>query len=112
MHSGFAALRQNMPMDARSRLPGKGRTPETLADIARIQDLWEECRTRFGAGGPFLFGRFSGADAMYVPVVLRFATYEVELRPACRAYCAAVQALPSLGDWVRDAERETERLAY
>jgi glutathione S-transferase len=112
MHSSFAPLRQNMPMDARSRHPGKGRTPEVLADIARIQQIWEECRARFGAGGPFLFGRFSGADAMYAPVVLRFATYEVELSAVNRAYTEAVRALPALAQWVRDAERETETIAY
>jgi glutathione S-transferase len=111
MHSGFAALRQHMCMNIRRRLPGKGRTPETLADVARIVAMWGDCRARFGAGGPFLFGGFTAADAMYAPVVLRFRTYEVELPPACRAYADAVLALPALGEWIDAAQREAETLA-
>jgi glutathione S-transferase len=111
MHSGFAALRQHMCMNIRKRLPGKGRTPETLADVARIVAMWSDCRARFGAGGPFLFGGFTAADAMYAPVVLRFRTYEVELPPACRSYADAVLALPALGEWINAAEREAETLA-
>jgi glutathione S-transferase len=105
MHSGFPNLRQHMSMNIRKRHPGKGRTPEVLAEIARIVSIWSECR------GPFLFGDFGAADAMYAPVVLRFRTYEVELPPACRPYADAVLALPALQEWMRDAERETESLA-
>jgi glutathione S-transferase len=104
MHSGFPNLRQHMCMNIRKRLPGKGRTPEVLAEIARIVALWSDAR------GPFLFGAFGAADAMYAPVVLRFRTYAVELPPACRAYADAVLALPALQQWMRDAERETESL--
>jgi len=104
MHSGFPNLRQHMSMNIRRRHPGKGRTPESLADVRRIVEIWSECR------GPFLFGPFCGADAMYAPVVLRFRTYEVELPPACRAYADAVLALPALQEWIRDAEREAESL--
>jgi glutathione S-transferase len=104
MHSGFPHLRQHMSMNIRKRHPGKGRTPEVLAEIARIVSIWSECR------GLFLFGGFGVADAMYAPVVLRFRTYEVELPPACRAYADAVLALPALQEWMRDAERETETL--
>lgn len=110
MHSGFAALRQHMSMNIRKRHPGKGRTRESLADIARIIAMWSDCRARFGAEGPFLFGVFSAADAMYAPVVLRFRTYAVELPPACRAYADAVLALSALGEWIGAAERETESL--
>jgi glutathione S-transferase len=104
MHSGFPNLRQHMSMNIRKRHPGKGRTPEVLAEIARIVALWSEAR------GPFLFGAFGAADAMYAPVVLRFRTYAVELPPVCRAYADAVLALPALQQWMRDAERETESL--
>ena len=86
------------------RLPGKGRTPEVLAEIRRIVDIWSECR------GPFLFGGFTAADAMYAPVVLRFRTYEVALPPVCRDYADAVLGLPALQAWMRDAEAETEIL--
>jgi len=104
MHSGFPNLRQHMCMNIRKRHPGKGRTPEVLAEIARIVAIWSEAR------GPFLFGAFGAADAMYAPVVLRFRTYAVELPPVCRAYADAVLALPALQQWMRDAERETESL--
>jgi len=56
-----------MSMNCRKHLPGKGRTPEVLKDIARITTLWNDCRARFGKGGAFLFGKFSVADAMYAP---------------------------------------------
>lgn len=108
MHSGFSELRTHMSMNIRKRHPGKGRTPAVLAEIARITGMWSECRSRFGGAGPFLFGRFSAADAMYAPVVLRFRTYEVELPPDCRAYADAVLALPAMRDWIADAEREPE----
>ena len=104
MHAGFPNLRQHMSMNVRKRHPGKGRTPEVLAEIARIVEIWGAAR------GPFLFGPFCAADAMYAPVVLRFRTYEVELPPVCRAYTDAVLALPALQEWMRDAERETESL--
>jgi len=110
MHSGFGALRQHMSMNIRKRHPGKGRTPEALADVTRIVAMWSDCRARFGAAGPFLFGAFGAADAMYAPVVLRFRTYAVELPPTCRAYADVVLALPALGEWIVAAERETESL--
>jgi len=111
MHSGFAHLRSQMSMNIRRSLPGRGRTPEALAEVSRVVALWQDCRARFGAEGPFLFGRFSNADAMYAPVVLRFRTYEVELPPACRSYADAVLALPALRQWIADAQAETEVLA-
>lgn len=110
MHSGFQELRQHMSMNVRRRLPGKGRTPGALADIARIIALWTECREKHGSGGEFLFGAFSAADAMYAPVVLRFRTYEVELPEACRGYADAVLAIPAIGEWIAAAEAETERI--
>jgi glutathione S-transferase len=108
MHSGFSELRTHMSMNIRKRHPGKGRTSAVLAEIARITGMWSACRQRFGGTGPFLFGRFSAADAMYAPVVLRFRTYEVELPPECRAYADAVLALPAMQDWIAAAEHETE----
>jgi glutathione S-transferase len=110
MHSGFAALREQMSMNIRARRPGEGRTPESLADIARIIAIWTDCRARFGGGGDFLFGRFSIADAMYAPVALRFLTYGVELEGAAKDYAEAVLALPALQQWVADALAETERI--
>ena len=110
MHSGFANLRQHMSMNCRKRYPDKGRTPEVLEEIGRIVSIWGECRDKFGANGAFLFGRFSIADAMYAPVVLRFRTYAVELPPACRAYADAMLALPAMREWLAAAEQEVETI--
>ena len=110
MHSGFMNLRAKMSMNIRKRYPGLGRTPESMADVARIVSLWSDCRARYGKGGRFLFGAFSIADAMYAPVVLRFRTYEVELPADCRAYSDAVLALPAMQDWIAAAMAETESL--
>lgn len=110
MHAGFSALREHMSMNIRARRPGQGRTPECLADVARILAIWTECRARFGGGGNFLFGRFCIADAMYAPVVLRFQTYGVALEGAARDYADAVRALPALREWVAAGVAETERI--
>ena len=110
MHSGFTSLRTHMSMNIRKHYPDKGRTPEVLADIGRILAMWSDCRARFGQDGPFLFGQFSIADAMYAPVVLRFRTYAVELPPACRAYADAILALPAMQEWMEAARAETESL--
>lgn len=106
MHAGFAALRQYMSMNIRKRFPGKGRTPEVLADIARIQTLWSDCRQRFGKSGPFLFGNFTIADAMYAPVCLRFVTYAVELDPVPAEYVRTMTELPAMREWIQAAEAE------
>ncbi len=75
MHSGFSILRSQWPMNARAAGRRTAPNPERAADIARIEELWSDCRRRFGASGPWLFGEYSVADAMYAPVVLRFRTY-------------------------------------
>lgn len=110
MHSGFAALRSAMSMNIRRRYPGSGRTPECLRDIERVLSIWHDCRTRYGEGGDFLFGRFTLADAMYAPVVLRFRTYGVALDGMAKNYADAVMALPALQEWVADAEQEAESI--
>jgi glutathione S-transferase len=111
MHAGFRSLRSTMPMNIRAAHPGKGLTPETAADIARIEALWGEARRRFGADGPFLFGAFCAADAMYAPVVTRFATYGVALSKEGERYCAAMRAAPGVRDWIREALEEPEVVA-
>ena len=108
MHSGFAALRSNMTMNCRGFFPGLGRTVEVAADIERIQRIWTDCRERFGAAGPYLFGAFTVADAMYAPVVLRFKTYAVQLSSVAQQYANAVLALPAQQEWVEAAKAETE----
>lgn len=111
MHAGFRALRSAMPMNVRHSLPGRGREPGVEADIARITEIWRDCRQRFGRSGaldeaPFLFGEFSAADAMFAPVASRFTTYEVELDPVSRNYVAAVMALPAMAEWIEAARAE------
>ncbi len=108
MHSGFVHLRGQMPMNVRRRMPGRGRTPEVLAEISRIQAIWNDCRARFGADGPFLYGEFSVADAMYAPVVSRFQTYQVELEGGARQYAESVHALAAMQEWIAGANTETE----
>ena len=108
MHSGFGALRSNMSMNCRGSFPGVGRTVEVAADVERIQRMWIDCRERFGVAGPFLFGEFTIADAMYAPVVLRFKTYAVQLAPVARQYADTVLGLPALQDWVEAAKAEIE----
>ena len=111
MHSGFAALRKNMPMDIRSRQADKGqaalRIPEVTADVARIQSVWSDCLAQ---GGPMLFGSFSIADAFYAPVVTRFATYGVKLSPLLAAYSESVLALPAMQQWIAAAKAEPETI--
>lgn len=112
MHSGFTHLRNHMPMNIRARQPGEGRAPGVAEDIARITSLWTECRSRFGQGGPFLFGAFSIADAFYAPVVTRFVTYDVELDAVCAAYRDAVLGLPALKAWTEAARGEPPVARY
>jgi glutathione S-transferase len=106
MHSGFAGLRSAMSMNVRARLPGYGRTPASLQDIERVRSIWSDCRARFGKAGPFLFGSFSVADAMFAPVVFRFRTYDVALDGVQRAYAEAILALPAMQAWERAAVKE------
>lgn len=105
MHAGFRALRMAMPMNLGRDFAGRGRTPECLADIARIEAIWAEALAAHG--GPFLFGSaFGAADAMFAPVVTRFATWQPELTATTRAYCAAVRAHQLVDQWHRDAAAE------
>lgn len=109
MYAGFMALRRGMPMNCRVTYPPRPITdPELAADIARIEALWADCRGRFGAGGPYLFGAYSLADAMYAPVVTRFATYQVPLGATSAAYCRAIVAHPHVAAWIAAAHAETE----
>lgn len=110
MHSGFRSLRGSMPMNIRNQYPGKGYTPEAARDIARIESLWRESRREFGgdSGGPYLFGEFCAADAMFAPVVMRFNTYHPPLAEETLRYCAAITAAASVAEWSAAAKRETE----
>lgn len=104
MHSGFLPLRRHLPMNIRRPVKPHRLDDEVKADVARIETIWSESRTQFGDGGPFLYGRFGAADAMYAPVVWRFHTYAVEVSATARGYMDAVLALPAMREW-RDAAR-------
>jgi glutathione S-transferase len=85
--------------------------PDVAANVARVDAIWTDCRTRFGADGAFLFGAFGAADAMYAPVVSRFHTYAVAVSPLARGYMDAVMALPAWGEWRTAALQEPWVLA-
>jgi glutathione S-transferase len=104
MHAGFADLRQNMPMEITTHAPGTGATPGALANIARIEAIWAECLA--ASGGPFLFGEFGIADAMFAPVVMRFNTYAPELSATSLDYAKRVTALPAVAAWIEGAREE------
>ena len=108
MHSGFRDMRSHMPMNIRSSHPGKGMTPEVKVNTDRIERLWTEARGRFGAGGPFLFGAFSAADAMFAPVVMRFRTYDVKTGAVAASYREAMLAAPGVRAWIEGALQEKE----
>ncbi|MCL5668990.1 MAG: glutathione S-transferase family protein [Gammaproteobacteria bacterium] len=108
MHSGFTNMRTHMNMNCRGYFPGKGMTPEVEKDIRRIQQIWQDCRSRYGKNGEFLFGKFSIADAMYAPVTFRFVTYAVPLPPVAQAYADTLQRLPAMQEWLAAAKAETE----
>jgi glutathione S-transferase len=110
MHSSFQGLRKECPMDFHARICGGAPSEQTQKDIARIVSIWRETRARFGAGGPFLFGAFTIADAMYAPVATRFRTYGIG--PAAfgddgtaAAYAETLLAMPEMREWGEGAAR-------
>jgi glutathione S-transferase len=111
MHAGFVPLRRHLPMNMWRPVKRRELTPEVAANVERIDAMWSECRARFGAGGPFLFGTFSAADAMYAPVVSRLHTYAVEVGAAARVYMDAMMALPAWQEWTAAALTEEWVLA-
>jgi glutathione S-transferase len=110
MHSSFTTLRSLWPMNARARNRHTAVTAALEADVERIDEIWNDCRTRFGAGGPWLFGEYSIADAMYAPVVLRFNTYGARISQTARWYMASVLEDPPLQSWLAAAKQEPWRI--
>jgi len=108
MHSGFAAMRKAMPMNIRRRGRHVVSSPELEIDIARIKIIWRDLRTQYAEVGPWLFGEYSIADAMFAPVVLRFLTYGVSEQGVVQAYMEAVLNDPFMQEWVRASELEQE----
>jgi glutathione S-transferase len=112
MHAGFGALRAQWPMNARATGRRTPMTAELRADIERIDALWRDCRQRFGAHGPWLFGDYSLADAMYAPVALRFRSYGAMLSPPAQAYLDTVLQDAPLQQWLAAAELEPWSIGY
>ena len=111
MHSGFPTLRSLWPMNARARNRRTAVTAALAADVERIDEIWNDCRSRFGSGGPWLFGDYSVADAMYAPAVLRFNTYGAHISQTARWYMASVLEDAALQEWLQGARQEPWTIA-
>ena len=107
MHSGFAALRNECGMNLHRPVRAIELSDDARANIARVQEIWTDCRERYGQSGPFLFGAFSAADAMFAPVVHRFRTYAVAMTKETQAYMDTMMALPAFAEWTRAGLAET-----
>lgn len=110
MHSSFLAMRKEMPMNFRRKIPNLALSNEAQQDIARICEIWRTCRTHYGQSGPWLFGEFSMADAMFAAVACRFDTYGIVVGDVERAYINTLFQLPALQAWRQAAEQESEVL--
>ena len=116
IHSGFVTLRNEMSMDLLARLPTPPIGEALESDITRIVAIWRDCRLRHGRAGPFLFGAFSNADAMFAPVATRFRTFGVDLARFgddghAAEYARAILALPEMAEWTAGAEAEVRECA-
>lgn len=111
MHSSFTALRSTMPMNCRKHFPGFQYNESVQRDIDRIVEIWQHCRGQYGDGGPWLFGEFSIADAMYAPVVLRFSSYDVKVDGVAREYVDTMLGNSHLQSWIKAGTAESEVIA-
>jgi glutathione S-transferase len=116
MHAGFAAFRRDCPMNIRRPVKKHIPSPDGMAAAERVDAIWRDCRARFGGsqegdGGPFLFGAFTAADAMFAPVVNRFHVYDVPRSPVAQAYMDAIMALPAWKEWEAAARTEPWTIA-
>jgi glutathione S-transferase len=107
MHSGFLPLRNECGMNLHRPVRAVELSADARANVARIEQIWIECRERHGRLGPFLFGRFGAADAMFAPVVHRFRTYAIEVAPQAQAYMDTMMAQPAFAEWTRAGLAET-----
>jgi glutathione S-transferase len=107
MHSGFMALRNECGMNIHRPIRSISLSDDARDNIARIQQIWTECRAKYGGQGPYLFGAFTGADAMYAPVIHRFRTYAIEVTPPVRAYMETMLANAAFQEWTKAALAET-----
>jgi len=112
MHAGFMALRQACPMNLAKNFAAKELSSDVADNLRRLEGLWSEAHQRFGAGGPFLYGRFSAADAMYAPVVTRIETYGIRVAPNSRRYMDAILSHPAFVTWRSEALQEPWQLLH
>ncbi len=106
MHSSYQALRSECPMNVRRRFDGHEPSEAARRDMVRILGLWAEARSRFGSGGPFLFGTFGAADIFYAPVVSRFISYQVPVPGFAASYMQAIWEHDWMRQWVAASENE------
>ncbi|MEO0420173.1 MAG: glutathione S-transferase family protein [Pseudomonadota bacterium] len=106
MHSSYASLRAEMPMNIRRHVQLQNVSEQTKADIVRILQLWAEARARHGSAGPFLFGTFGAADIFYAPIVSRFLTYGIGVPGFAQSYMQAIWEHDWMREWIGAAEAE------
>jgi glutathione S-transferase len=106
MHSGFMPLRNECGMNLHRPIRAVALSDDAQANVARVQEIWADCHARYGKKGPFLFGAFSGADAMFAPVVHRFRTFAIPVAKDAQPYVDAMMSLPAFEDWTRDGLAE------
>ena len=107
MHSGFMALRNECGMNLHRPIRAVALSADAQANVARVQEIWADCHARYGKNGPFLFGAFSGADAMFAPVVHRFRTYAIPVAKDAQPYADAMMSLPAFQEWTSGGLAET-----
>jgi glutathione S-transferase len=107
MHSGFTPLRNECGMNLHRPIRSIALSADARANVARIDQIWSECRAHHGKSGPLLFGAFGAADAMFAPVVHRFRSFAIDVSPAAKAYMETMMALPAFAEWTRAGLAET-----
>ena len=110
MHSGFMALRNECGMNLHRPVGAVALSADAKANIARVEEVWRDCRQRYARSGPFLFGAFTGGDAMYAPVVHRLRTYAIDVGAEAKAYMETMMALPAFREWTEAGLAETIRI--
>ncbi len=108
MHSSFLNLRNELPMNCRKKFQNIKLTPDTLREVERVKSLWRSCRSQFSNAGEWLFGTYSIADAMYAPIALRFAGYDIPLDDIEKTYVQSVLQQPCIIEWIEAGKAEKE----
>ena len=114
MHSGFLAVRDELPQNirARNKLETNQLSGSCRKQIARIDEIWTDCRRKYGESGKWLFGEFSIADVMFMPVALRFVTYSIPVSDSAREFVDAAQGSESVRQWIEAARAESESISF